>query len=162
MLKKSPSYLSIYGSIQSCSLCSPRCDAKSNTSLPHQPARQTRAFSSRRSKPRDTQPWTSIRRYATVKDGGGMDFRDNMNWPCRKTAGLNPFVPSPYEIFDMQKSTTYGKATKMKYFELVKIYHPDRSSHNVGCEGLSHLERLERVSSTHRSHTGALHVLAYE
>lgn len=73
-----------------------------------------------------------------------MDFRDNMNWPCRKTSATNPFLPSPYEIFDMKKSAAYCKATKLKYFELVKIYHPDRASQNAGCEGLTSIERLER------------------
>lgn len=84
---------------------------------------------------------TSRRTYATVKDGG-VDFRDNMNWPCRKTSNaINPFVPSPYEIFDMQRRDSY---TKHKYYELVKIYHPDRPSHVSGCENLTHIERLER------------------
>lgn len=32
----------------------------------------------------------------------------------------------------------------MKYFELVKIYHPDRSTINSARDGLSHGERLER------------------
>lgn len=73
-----------------------------------------------------------------------MDFRDNMNWPCRKSSAYdnNPFVPSPYEIFDMHKTGAYGKHTKIKYYELVKIYHPDRNG--VSCEGLSQPERLER------------------
>lgn len=147
MLKKSSSFLSVYGSLQSCAVCSPpQCGSKSSTSSHHRPIQQTRSYSTRHNKPRETQPWTSRRQYATVRDAGGMDFRDNMNWPCRKSTGQNPFIPSPYEIFDMHKSTNYGKATKMKYFELVKIYHPDRSSHHAGCEGLSHMERLERVS----------------
>lgn len=150
MLKKSSSFLSVYSSLQSCGVCSPHCGSKSSTSSHHRPIQQTRSFSARRKEPREPRPWTLIRRYATVRDAGGMDFRDNMNWPCRKSAGQNPFVPSPYEIFDMHKSTSYGKATKMKYFELVKIYHPDRSSHHAGCEGLSHLERLERVSTRPR------------
>jgi len=86
-----------------------------------------------------------------------MDFRDNMNWPCKKSAGRdsNPFVPSPYEIFDMHKSTSYGKDTKMKYYELVKIYHPDRNGLN--CKGLSQLERLERVCSHTHTHIMPLH-----
>jgi len=68
-----------------------------------------------------------------------------MNWPCRKSAShdSNPFVPSPYEIFDMQRNTLYGKHIKLKYYELVKIYHPDRNG--VSCEELSQPERLERV-----------------
>lgn len=157
MLKKSSSFLSVYGSsIHSCVVCSPpQCSSKSSTSLHNRPAsiQQTRSLSGRNEATPNARSWPSLRRsYATVRDAGGMDFRDNMNWPCRKSGGgaqaqQNPFIPSPYEIFDMHRSTTYGKTTKMKYFELVKIYHPDRSSHHAGCEGLSHVERLERVST---------------
>lgn len=53
-------------------------------------------------------------------------------------------MPSPYEIFDMERRDIYGRHTKLKYYELVKIYHPDRSG--TGCESLSNVERLERVS----------------
>lgn len=146
MLKK-PSVLSIYGGIQSCVVCSPQCGSKSSTSSHILPTQQARCLSTKSRKQPGTRQWGSTRSYATVRDAGGMDFRDNMNWPCRKNATQNPFVPSPYEIFDISKTTSYGKATKLKYFELVKIYHPDRSSHNAGCEGLSQMERLERVST---------------
>lgn len=146
MLKKT-SFLTVYGGIQSCVVCSPHCGSKSSTSPYNLPTQRARSFSTKRSRLSEPNPWISIRSYATVRDSSGMDFRDNMNWPCRKTPSTNPFIPSPYEIFDMQKSANYCKATKLKYFELVKIYHPDRSSQNTGCEGLSHMERLERVST---------------
>ncbi|KAK5072765.1 J domain-containing protein 1 [Lithohypha guttulata] len=42
----------------------------------------------------------------------------------------------------MSRREIYGKHTKLKYYELVKIYHPDRNG--AGCETLSHIERLER------------------
>jgi len=82
-----------------------------------------------------------------------------MNWPCRNgqkanTTGSNPFVPSPYEIFNMSRREIYGKHTKLKYYELVKIYHPDRNG--AGCETLSHIERLERVLFLGRDQAVAL------
>ncbi|KAI1468169.1 uncharacterized protein F4812DRAFT_357356 [Daldinia caldariorum] len=48
--------------------------------------------------------------------------------------------PTPYEIFDQHKSAPYSKA---KFYELVKIYHPDRHNH-VSLHRLSHSTRLER------------------
>ena len=45
----------------------------------------------------------------------------------------------------MQRNSKYGKHTKLKYYELVKIYHPDRNGMDVAIEELSRSERLERV-----------------
>lgn len=148
MLKKT-SLLTVYSGFQSCLVCSPQCTSKSSTSPYHPPTQRGISFNTtKRRRLSDPRSWPSTTRsYATVRDSSGMDFRDNMNWPCKKTPSTNPFVPSPYEIFDMSKSASYCKATKIKYFELVKIYHPDRSSQHAGCAGLSHLERLERVST---------------
>jgi len=41
----------------------------------------------------------------------------------------------------MHRRDTY---TKLKYYELVKIYHPDRPPHISGSASLTHNERLER------------------
>jgi len=150
MLKKS--YLaSAYNGLQQCCSCSPQSCISSTSpqNLPAQRARPQPHHLNKRRRFTESAIWSSRRGYATVRDSGRMDFRDNMNWPCKKSAGhdTNPFIPSPYEIFDMHKSTSYGKDTKLKYYELVKIYHPDRNGHS--CEGISQLERLERV----RNHT---------
>lgn len=144
-----------YHGLQRCCYCSsnPSPTSISSTSphnLPVQRARPRPQYANKRRRVTEPSswPWPSRRHYATVRDTGGVDFRDNMNWPCRNgqsvhATGPNPFVPSPYEIFDMQRRDTYGKHTKLKYYELVKIYHPDRSG--TRCEGLSSVERLERV-----------------
>lgn len=145
MFKKTP-LLAAYSSVQSCSVCSPHCGLGSSTSPCDLSTRRVRPATAKRRRLSEPPLQISRRSYATVRDSSGMDFRDNMNWPRKKTASQNPFVPSPYEIFDMHRSASYCRATKLKYFELVKIYHPDRSSQSVGCEGLSHGERLERVS----------------
>jgi curved DNA-binding protein CbpA len=68
-----------------------------------------------------------------------------MNWPCRRNT---PFTPSPYEIFELEKSAAY---TKHKFYELAKIYHPDRNSHNSS-DGLTHVERLERYRLIVQAH----------
>lgn len=68
-----------------------------------------------------------------------------MNWPCRKNS---PWTPSPYEIFELEKSAVY---TKRRFYELVKIYHPD-SNANAPLEGISDLERLERYRLVVQAH----------
>lgn len=75
----------------------------------------------------------------------GYEFRDNMNWPCRRNSS---FIPSPYEIFELEKHAVY---TKHKFYELVKIYHPDRSSHTIN-DGLEHSQRLERYRLVVQAH----------
>lgn len=85
------------------------------------------------------------RTYADVKPDKSYDFRDNMNWPCRKNTS---FMPSPYEIFDLEKNAVY---TKHKFYELVKIYHPDRNG-NGSAGDLTHIERLERYRLVVQAH----------
>ncbi|KAI0846294.1 hypothetical protein F5Y00DRAFT_146159 [Daldinia vernicosa] len=73
--------------------------------------------------------------YATVSDGRkkSAGFSKEHAWP------ESPH-PTPYEIFDQQKSAPYSKT---KFYELVKLYHPDRH-HHVSAHKLSHSARLER------------------
>jgi curved DNA-binding protein CbpA len=63
-----------------------------------------------------------------------------MHWPTKSSS---PITPTPYEIFDLEKGAAYSKH---KFYELVKIYHPDRHSveDNPCSSDLSHGERLER------------------
>lgn len=153
MLKKT-TLTGAYSGLQQCCYCSSNSSLSSRSStpphnLPAQRARPHSEYANKRRRTTETWSWATRRHYATVRHTGGVDFRDNMNWPCRNgqsvnTTGINPFVPSPYEIFDMERRDTYGRHTKLKYYELVKIYHPDRSG--TGCESLSNVERLERVS----------------
>ncbi|KAF3060065.1 J domain-containing protein 1 [Daldinia childiae] len=73
--------------------------------------------------------------YATVFDGSKKSATSSNEhaWP------ESPH-PTPYEIFDQQKSAPYSKT---KFYELVKLYHPDRH-HHVPTHRLSHSARLER------------------
>ncbi|KAI1453643.1 hypothetical protein F4805DRAFT_359932 [Annulohypoxylon moriforme] len=71
------------------------------------------------------------RSYATVSDGPKKP--EHHAWP----SSLNP---TPYEIFDQHKNAPYSKS---KFYELVKLYHPDRH-HHTHHHSLSHTARLER------------------
>ncbi len=82
-----------------------------------------------------------LRRYATVGHGqtkreaggdGGSKGRAGLGWPTSAH-------PTPYEILNLDKRTPYAKA---RFYELVKLYHPDSSHH--GPDGLAPAARLER------------------
>ena len=71
----------------------------------------------------------------------GIDDCEDLEWPASPSATT---LPTPYEIFKQEKGTPYSKR---RFYELVKIYHPDRNSHNEhssssGC--LSQAVKLER------------------
>lgn len=82
----------------------------------------------------------SKRSYAEVHHGRGPDCHDNMNWPTKIQSSP---IPTPYEIFNLDKGAVY---TKHRFYELVKIYHPDRHllEDNPYSREISHSERLER------------------
>lgn len=63
-----------------------------------------------------------------------------MNWPTKTHSST---TPTPYEIFDLDKTAAY---TKHRFYELVKIYHPDKHflEGNPCSRALTHGERLER------------------
>ena len=93
---------------------------------------------------------SNARSYATVKGSKSYDFRDNMNWPCHnKTTSKISSVPTPYEIFEIEKGGTY---TKHKFYELVKMYHPDRHHHSDPIIAISSTERLERYRLVVQAH----------
>jgi curved DNA-binding protein CbpA len=125
MLKK-PSLLSTCCGLQN-HLYPQHGASTSPSSPPQQRARSSLDFRCKRS-------------YANVHHPRGPDFRDNMNWPT-KTSSL--VTPTPYEIFDLDKGAAYSKH---KFYELVKIYHPDRHflEESPCSRELSHGERLER------------------
>ncbi|KAI1763219.1 hypothetical protein GGR53DRAFT_373116 [Hypoxylon sp. FL1150] len=87
---------------------------------------------------RDSHVFPQPRSYATVSDGPGpKEPRGSSKghaWPSSAQ-------PTPYEIFDQQKNAPYSKA---KYYELVKIYHPDRHRHATHAHSISHAAWLER------------------
>jgi len=71
-----------------------------------------------------------IRGYATANH----DRKDSSScWPTSAN-------PTPYEIFNQAKGAPY---CKNRFYDLVKLYHPDRHAHNSD-DGIPHLTKLER------------------
>lgn len=97
-----------------------------------------------------SKPWRSTRGYATVQDGKHSDLSKPSRpasppsngsqagaptppiWPSNKN-------PTPYDIFVQKRNAPYSKKT---YYQLVKLYHPDRHPHSS--PGLSHATKLDR------------------
>ncbi|KAG0633669.1 hypothetical protein HOY80DRAFT_1012869 [Tuber brumale] len=76
-------------------------------------------------------PEPGARSYATVSSTNNSKY----DWPHNAS-------PTPYQIFNCERGTPYSKA---RFYELVKLYHPDRFRHRPN-EGLDISEpiRLER------------------
>ncbi|KPI34947.1 uncharacterized protein AB675_3818 [Cyphellophora attinorum] len=140
MLLKRQALSGAYGGFQCC-FCSTYTTSTSPTVLPIPRARP--------SKRRNTGTGTQERRYATVRDSSrkSYDFRDNMNWPCydrpsQSTSQQSPTTPSPYDILELEKGAAYSKH---KFYELVKIYHPDRHNSTPADQPIHTLTRVERL-----------------
>ncbi|KAI5842565.1 hypothetical protein DFP73DRAFT_515285 [Morchella snyderi] len=80
-------------------------------------------------------PPTNARHYATEADlGPAAD--EYTKWPP------NP-LPTPYQIFHYNQQTPYSKA---RYFQLVKLYHPDHARHrNLRITEAVRVERFRLV-----------------
>ena len=77
------------------------------------------------------------RRYATVnhnRSSNGSAGDQALEWP--KAAH-----PTPYEIFGIRKDAPY---TKARFYQLVKLYHPDKHSHSDTISDIPHATRTER------------------
>ncbi|KAI9788089.1 MAG: hypothetical protein M1816_007221 [Peltula sp. TS41687] len=75
------------------------------------------------------------RSYAKVAD----DKENVPPWP--KIDPPNT-IPNPYQIFNIQRDSPYSKA---RFYELVKIYHPDRIRNNDASSGVRRLSQTVRV-----------------
>ncbi|KAL9045114.1 MAG: hypothetical protein Q9214_001802 [Letrouitia sp. 1 TL-2023] len=68
---------------------------------------------------------TARRGLATTRRGkSSSEELDGLHWPQSDLE-----VPTPYQIFHLQKAAPYSKR---RFYELVKLYHPDR--HYVECK----------------------------
>lgn len=73
------------------------------------------------------------------------DHPDDLIWPKLAFATA---VPTPYQIFQLKKNAPYSKR---RFYELVKLYHPDRngydhsSGHVTGLSGATKMERYRLV-----------------
>lgn len=81
------------------------------------------------------------REYATINsEPSCSDTTDDLHWPR-----LHPrSSPTPYQIFHLKRNAPYSKR---RFYELVKLYHPDRNGH----EHLSsHVSSLPQAVRTER------------
>lgn len=126
----------------SCVLCS---YSKSYGMYLFQPVTPSPAVSNSEQQPIDN----SFRRHATQKPSRRTfaTIRDRtpkseeIQWPKLKSTTA---IPSPYQIFQQKKNAPYSK---QRFYELVKLYHPDRYCHGKdGTEdgSLSHTTKIER------------------
>lgn len=81
-----------------------------------------------------------FRAYAIVADGPSRDVpHSNIPWPEVTSANA---TPTPYQIFNQKKGAPYSK---QRFYELVKIYHPDRHDYSSCCgDEISNATKLER------------------
>lgn len=66
------------------------------------------------------------RKYAAVNDGQSKSTDKPQGHCLNATSWPSHPNPTPYDIFGMDRSTPY---TKTRFYELVKLYHPDRHRH---------------------------------
>lgn len=142
LLKKPAIALCSSGSLSS-SLCLPTAASITSSTGPSSTSTSTTIHSTPRFQPprRKKLPipsqWRSSRSYATVRDEPRRSDDDPVSptWPKSKN-------PTPYEIFDQARSTPYSKKT---FYQLVKLYHPDRHAHTSNLNGaITQKVKLER------------------
>jgi hypothetical protein len=126
LIKKPVSILATYNSI--CSL---------STNLPESSTSLKRKRASTR---QHLCPQHASRKYATIAgDGRRLDDsreQEQHVWPAPPKGQAHP---TPYQIFQMKNNAIYSKA---RFYELVKIYHPDRNAPSNTT--LSHSVKMER------------------
>lgn len=77
------------------------------------------------------------RGYATISGAQAASLGKNDPSPPQWPTCDNP---TPYDIFNIETGAPY---TKARYYQLVKLYHPDKH-HHVAIHGVSYAARLER------------------
>lgn len=113
--------------------------------------------SARDSRDRRGRHSPDTRQYATVAGSGrhseGHHETSQHDWP---ETPRGQTCPTPYQIFSISKTEKYSKA---KFYELVKLYHPDKESHGevsstkASHECLPRATRLERYRLIVAAHT---------
>lgn len=145
LLKKQP-LLGACSTFQ-CGFCSHYTTSTSPAVLPIPRARPAQCRDKKRQRTGVQQ-----RSYATVDGKKAYDFRDNMNWPCHREPSQSSRTPSPYDILEVERGAVYSKH---KFYELVKIYHPDRhgsAGPDQPIHTLSRIERLDRYRLVVQAH----------
>ncbi|KAK8256938.1 Hsp40 co-chaperone-like protein Jid1 [Phyllosticta capitalensis] len=102
-----------------------------------------------RPRPQPQPSWAHVRLYADIAadHGAFANGHDAFPWPKMLVSGRDP---TPYEILDLRKGAPYSKR---RFFELVKIYHPDRPIplhvDPQSCPEATRLERYRLVVAAH-------------
>jgi len=112
----------------------PTCSASSRALSP----RDHRCQKRRRANP--------VQTYATVaSDEPSPDPPTDIPWP---EAPKGHSCPTPYQIFDIPRNAPY---TKTRFYQLVKLYHPDRSLLGPDCSATNttSLERYRLIVTAH-------------
>jgi len=73
-----------------------------------------------------------------ISDGHSRHKHGTLRWPEITSANQ---TPTPYQIFGQKKGSAYSK---QRFYELVKLYHPDRHDPEDTNGGLSYAIKLER------------------
>ncbi len=91
-----------------------------------------------------------------------MGLPQNLPWPDLPSPNA---MPTPYQIFGLKKTSPYSKHT---FYELVKIYHPDRNGHESGSSDKSSLpgsvkiERYRLIVTAHEILSDPVRRSAYD
>ncbi|GAM83189.1 hypothetical protein ANO11243_011750 [Dothideomycetidae sp. 11243] len=117
----------------------------------------SRCLSNRDIRFRNRRHGQERKHYATVANDSGHDGEQldpgDLHWP---DAPRGHSCPTPYQIFAIAKTAPYSKT---RFYELVKIYHPDRNGtirHDTSgqcSEIVSHATKLERYRLIVAAHT---------
>lgn len=128
MLKKSTVVFSSYTSLQGI-----------YTSAP--PPQTSSCLASRitaKRKPLIRPPNQHWRDYAMVAGGYSRNKHETLPWP--EVTSVNA-IPTPYQIFNQRKGSPYSKR---RFYELVKLYHPDRHKIDGASDSIPYSTKLER------------------
>ncbi|MCJ1224157.1 hypothetical protein MMC12_000801 [Toensbergia leucococca] len=133
-MKKSSILLVSYSNFHG--LCSPHPYSSTNFAHHHEPrTNRTATYLNGGQK-------TQRRGFADVHASNCSSGEPNdLHWPVLPSATA---IPTPYQIFKQKKSAPYSKS---RFYELVKLYHPDRqacTASSANLNFLSHAAKLER------------------
>jgi curved DNA-binding protein CbpA len=128
MLKKSTIVLSSYTSLQ-------------GIYTPSSPPTTPRCLNHRHTDKRKSvtrPPNQQYRNYAMTAGGYSRNEHETLPWPEATAANA---IPTPYQIFNQRKGSPYSKR---RFYELVKLYHPDRHNIDGVSDSIPYATKLER------------------
>lgn len=101
--------------------------------------------------------------YATVRPGKPHEGEENeAPWPDLQSSTK---APTPYQILHLKRGDSYSKR---RFYELAKIYHPDRNGHKNGhvqtrsLPGLVKMERYRLIVAAHEILSDPIKRSAYD